>query len=76
MLAPWFSRDGAGLSDGPVASLRVHALVSRARDTEAIASQLKVRRAMMVPSGGDELGQGYRQCVATLPDDLGPFCDI
>jgi len=58
LLAPWFSRDGAGLSDGPVASLRVQALVSRARDTEAIASQLEVRRAMMVPSGETNWDRG------------------
>ena len=38
------------MSDGPVASLRVQAVVSRTRDNEAIASQLEARRAMAVPS--------------------------
>jgi hypothetical protein len=31
--------------------VRVQAVVSRARDNEAIASQLEARRAMVVPSG-------------------------
>ena len=40
------------MSDGPVASLRVQAVVRRTKDNEAIASQLEARRAMAVPSGG------------------------
>ena len=40
------------MSEGPVASLRVQAVVSRTRDNEAMASQLETRRAMAGPSGG------------------------
>ena len=58
MLAPCTSRDAAGLSDGPVASLRVQAVVSRARDKEAIASQLEVRRTMTGPSGETDRNRG------------------
>ena len=38
------------MSDGPVASLRVQAVLSRAREREAIANQVEARRAMAVPS--------------------------
>jgi hypothetical protein len=36
----------------------VQAVVSRARDNEAIASQLEARRAMVVPSDGTNLDRG------------------
>ena len=58
MLEPWPSSDGTGVSDGPVASVRVQAVESRTRDNEAIASQLEARRAMAVPSGGTNLDRG------------------
>jgi hypothetical protein len=51
------------MSDGPVASVRVQAVVSRTRDNEAIASQLEARRAMAVPSGGTNLDRGNRNVV-------------
>lgn len=75
MLEPWPSSDGTGVSDGPVASVLVQAVVSRTRDNEAIASQVEARRAMGGTLRWDESGQGYRQCGATHPADLGPFCD-
>lgn len=58
MLEPWPSSDGTGVSDGPVASVLVQAVVSRARDNEASASQLEARPVMVVPSGGTNLGRG------------------
>jgi len=57
-LEPCCSSDAAGISDGPVASLRVQAELSRARDREAIANQVEARRAMAVPSGGTYRDRG------------------
>lgn len=66
MLEPWPSSDGTGVSDGPVASVLVQAVVSRARDNEAIASQLEARRAMVVPSGGTNLDRGTGNVVRRI----------
>jgi len=63
LLEPWPSSDGTGVSDGPVASVRVQAVVSKTRDNEASASQLEARRAMAVPSGGTNLDRGTGNVV-------------
>ena len=50
MFEPWFSKAGAVGSEGPVASLRVHAAeVSVARVREAIAIHFVMERDMVFP---------------------------
>jgi hypothetical protein len=55
------------VSDGPVASLRVQAEVSRARDRQASAIQLEVRRTMEIPSGYDGWHRGTANLGAGAP---------
>ena len=58
MFAPWASNEGAGVSYGPVASLRVQAAeVRAARVSEARANHFVAVRVMFFPFSG-QVGMG------------------
>jgi hypothetical protein len=64
LFEPWLSSIAVGVSDGPVASERPHAVDRAARVKQAIAIRLEERRDIGDLSGDGVEQGGYRQLEA------------